>query len=163
MPQKVKNKTTSQLHACLHVSLLPPINLLCSSTPLLPPPLFCSLLLCCCPHCTRSPCCCCCCCCCVQCLCLHQLMVLLGYEQPWCVTLICAPAASGASRSSPAATKHLFKPILRQPRRIKNKRYRTHPAGQKTIFMRGDIEKIRTQKLHSLYNVCCLTLQFPNV
>jgi hypothetical protein len=37
MPQKVKNKITGQLHACLHVSLLPPINLLCSSTPLLPP------------------------------------------------------------------------------------------------------------------------------
>ena len=39
---------------------------------------------CCCPHCTRSPRCthsprCCCC---VLCLCLHQLMVLLGYEQP---------------------------------------------------------------------------------
>ena len=174
MPQKVKNKITSQLHACLHVSLLSPINPLCSTTPLLPPPLFsapfssAALLSsschrnryrCCCPRCTRSPRCCCC----VLCLCLHQLMVLLGYEQPWCVTLICAPAASGASRSSPAATKHLFKPILRQPRRIKNKRYRTHPAGQKTIFMRGDIEKIRTQKLHSLYNVCCLTLQFPNV
>ena len=52
----------------------------------------------CCPHCTRSPrcCCCCCCCCCVQCMCLHQLMVMLGYEQPWCVTLFCAPASPAA-------------------------------------------------------------------
>ena len=38
MPQKVKNRITSQLHACLHVSLLSPINPLCSTTPLLPPP-----------------------------------------------------------------------------------------------------------------------------
>ena len=35
-----KNKITSQLHACLHVSLLSPINPLCSTTPLLPPPSF---------------------------------------------------------------------------------------------------------------------------
>ena len=83
----------------------------------------------CCPHCTRSPRCCCCCCCCVQYLCLRQLMVLLGYEQPWCVTLFCAPAAPAthllaagmlsagilqiagmlwASRSSLAATKNVI-------------------------------------------------------
>ena len=40
MPQKVKYKITSQLHACLHVSLLSPTNPLCSTTPLLPPPSF---------------------------------------------------------------------------------------------------------------------------
>jgi len=57
----------------------------------------------CCPHCTRSPRCTCSphCTrsprrCCVLCLCLHQLMVLLGYEQSWCVTLFCAPAAPAA-------------------------------------------------------------------
>ena len=145
MPQKVKNNITSQLHDCLHVSLLSPINPLCSTTPLLPSPLFsapfssaallsssCYRYRCCwcCPHCTRSPrCCCCCCCCCVPCLCLHQLMVLLGYEQPWCVTLFCGPAAPAthllaagmlsagilqiagmlwASRSSLAATKNVI-------------------------------------------------------
>ena len=144
MPQKVKNKITGQLHACLHVSLQSPINPLCSTTPLLPSPLFsapfssaallssrCHRYRCCwcCPHCTRSPRCCCCCCCCVQYLCLRQLMVLLGYEQPWCVTLFCAPAAPAthllaagmlsagilqiagmlwASRSSLAATKNVI-------------------------------------------------------
>jgi hypothetical protein len=56
--------------------------------------------------------------CCVLCLCLHQLMVLLGYKQPWCVNLFCAPAAPGASRSSLAATKNVFRPIPRQPSRI---------------------------------------------
>ena len=40
MPQKVKNKITSHLHACLHVSLLFLINPLCSTAPLLPPPSF---------------------------------------------------------------------------------------------------------------------------
>jgi len=82
----------------------------------------------CCPHCTRSPRCCCCCCCCVQCLCLHQLMVLLGYEQPWCMTFQWvqqgqmelgrggggAGEVRGASRSSLAATKKLLKAIPRQ-------------------------------------------------
>jgi len=140
------------LHACLHVILLSPINPLCSTTPLLPPLFsapFSSAALrqrCCwcCPHCTRYPRCCCCCC--VQCLCLHQLMVLLGYEQPWCVTLFCAPAAPAAhllaDLTCPSCLvphflddtgdavleltqllvggKTLFKPIPRQPRRIKN-------------------------------------------
>jgi hypothetical protein len=32
--------TTSQVHACLHVSLLSPINPICSITPLLPPRAF---------------------------------------------------------------------------------------------------------------------------
>jgi hypothetical protein len=40
MPQKVKNKITGQLHACLHVSLLSPMNPLFSTTPLLLPPSF---------------------------------------------------------------------------------------------------------------------------
>jgi hypothetical protein len=98
---KGQKQNHQSVHACLH-SLLSPINPLCSTTPFLPPPLFsapfssaallsssCHRYRCCwcCPHCTHSPRCCCCCC--VQCLCLHQ-MVLLGYEQPWCVTLFCA-------------------------------------------------------------------------
>jgi len=73
-------------------------------------------------------------------------MVLLGYEQPWCVTLFCAPAAPAAhllaDLTCPSCLvphflddtgdavleltqllvggKTLFKPIPRQPRRIKN-------------------------------------------
>ena len=157
MPQKLRNKINGQLHAYLHVSLLSSINPLCSTTLCSPPifsaPFFSAALLSsscnrqrwcwCCPHCTRSPRCCCCCC--VQCLCLHQLMVLLGYEQFWCVTLFCAPAAPGAHHWQ--RPKTLFEPISRQPRRIiyiyNNKRYRNRPAGQNTIFMRGDIGKVR--------------------
>ena len=40
MPQKLRNKINGQLHAYLHVSVLSPINPLCSTTPLLPPPSF---------------------------------------------------------------------------------------------------------------------------
>ena len=62
----------------------------------------------CCPHCTRSPRCCCCCCCCVQCLCLHQLMVLQLMVHQLMLRL-------AHNWQQP---KTLFKPILRQPRRI---------------------------------------------
>jgi len=82
----------------------------------------------CCPHCTRSPRCnrsprCCC----VLCLCLHQLMVLLGYDLvlrtscPSCSSVSCwdaltcsaasstaAPSSSSHTRSSLAATKHVI-------------------------------------------------------
>ena len=112
MPQKVKNKITGQLHACLHVSLQSPINPLCSTTPLLPSPLFsapfssaallssrCHRYRCCwcCPHCTRSPrCCCCCCCCCVPCLCLHQLMVRAALVRDLVLRTSC-PSCSSVS------------------------------------------------------------------
>ena len=55
-------------------------------------------------------------------------------------------------------------PIPRQPRWVKIyiKCYRTYPAGQKTIFMRGDIEKVHnfcTQGRRKLASLC--RLPFP--
>jgi len=43
------------------------------------------------------------------------------------------------SRVNPAGLKHIYN------------RIRTHPAGQKTIFMRGDIGKVRYTEIRCIY------------
>jgi len=145
-PSLLQSILSVLLPLCPPSFLLPSPLLL--SYPLVTPPFCCC---CCCPHCTRSPCCCCCCR--VQCLCLHQLMVLLGYFRG----AGGGPGGGGRSGGGPGGVSLITgsdqKRYLNQSRvnpaglkkniYIYIKRYRTHPAGQKTICMRGDIGKVR--------------------